>query len=278
MNDSANLDQDTIHSFGQEWSRFTQTNIPEGELAEIFSLYFSRFPWESLPRGAVGFDAGCGSGRWARYVAPRVGRLICVDASREAADVATRNLSNLPNCEVYCCSIEEIPLPDGSADFGYSLGVLHHIPDTLVALKSCAKRLKRGAPFLVYLYYALETRSALYRFAWKGSDIIRRHVSGWSPKRKALAADLLAGAVYYPLSQAASLLKTVGLTHSWIPLSFYSGKSFQTMRTDAFDRFCTPLEKRFTRDQIRQLLQEAGFQDVEFSLSAPYWCATATKR
>jgi 2-polyprenyl-3-methyl-5-hydroxy-6-metoxy-1,4-benzoquinol methylase len=43
-------------------------------------------------------------------------------------------------------------------DFGYSLGVLHHIPDAQKALSDCVKKLKLGAPFLVYLYYSFDNR------------------------------------------------------------------------------------------------------------------------
>ena len=49
-----------------------------------------------------------------------------------------------------------MPLPDGALDFGYSLGVLHHIPDTQSALRACVRKLKAGAPFLLYLpHYAV---------------------------------------------------------------------------------------------------------------------------
>ena len=62
-----------------------------------------------------------------------------------------------------------MPLAPGSMDFGYSLGVLHHVPDTLAGIKACAKALKPGAPFLVYLYYAFDNRPAWFR-CWTKPD------------------------------------------------------------------------------------------------------------
>jgi hypothetical protein len=41
------------------------------------------------------------------------------------------------------------------------------------------------------------------------------------------------------------------------------------MRTDAYDRFCTRLEQRFTRRQIEQMLSDAGFDGIRFSDSGP---------
>ena len=49
------------------------------------------------------------------------------------------------------------------------------------------------------------------------------------------------------------------------------------MRTDAYDRFCTKLEKRFTRDQIKRMLEAAGFRDARFSDREPFWCVVALK-
>jgi hypothetical protein len=63
-----NLDKATVKSFGDEWGRFDQANLPDEEAQEIFNQYFSIFPWSSLPDSAEGFDLGCGSGRWAKIM------------------------------------------------------------------------------------------------------------------------------------------------------------------------------------------------------------------
>jgi SAM-dependent methyltransferase len=127
MPEGTNIHHDTVEGFGDEWSRFDQSGLSATERAGIFAGYFSLFPWHELPEDAVGFDLGCGSGRWAQLVAPRVGRLHCIDPS-VALDVARRNLAANPNCVFHLASVDAIPLDDGSMDFGYSLGVLHHVP------------------------------------------------------------------------------------------------------------------------------------------------------
>lgn len=67
------------------------------------------------------------------------------------------------------------------------------------------------------------------------------------------------------------------LPRSW-PLAFYRRRSFYVMRTDAFDRFCTRLEQRFTRAQITDMLRAADFDDIRFSEQEPFWVAVATKQ
>lgn len=69
---SKNFDKKVIVDFGSEWSRFDQKQVPTDELVDEFARYFSIFPWELLPTDPVGFDMGCGSGRCAQFVAPRV--------------------------------------------------------------------------------------------------------------------------------------------------------------------------------------------------------------
>ncbi len=272
-----NLDVDTVNSFGDEWSRFDQTALSEEEARRIFDEYFVVFPWEKLPKDATGFDMGCGSGRWAKLVAPRVGHLHCIDPS-SALEVAKTALATASNVSFHRASVDEFPLPPNSQDFGYSLGVLHHVPDTAVAIKACVAMLKSGAPFQVYLYYAFDNRSAAFKLVWRCSDLLRRGICKLPAKLKHLLTDVLAAVVYYPLARFALLAERIGFGVAGIPLSYYRSHSFYTMRTDSRDRFGTPLEQRFTRKQVAVMLEAAGLRDVRFSDRAPYWCAVGIKR
>ena len=147
-----NIDQRTVDGFGREWSAFDQTGLPEDDLARQFDGYFGIFPFDALPPDSEGFDLGCGSGRWASEVAKRVGTLHCIDPSPDALAVARRRMAGQANVTFHVASADSIPLAEGSQDFGYALGVLHHIPDTARALRDCVAKLKAGAPLLVYIY------------------------------------------------------------------------------------------------------------------------------
>lgn len=271
-----NIDGATVDSFGDEWSRFDQTSLSEEEAGKIFDEYFAIFPWESLPAGASGFDMGCGSGRWARLAAPRVGHLHCIDPS-SALETARKALSYLGNVSFHRASVDQRSLPEGSQDFGYSLGVLHHVPDTGAALRSCVVMLKPGAPFLVYLYYAFDGRPIVFRLAWRLSDVLRRGICRLPSAMKHAVTDVLALFVYFPFARISRLAEKLGMDVGNIPLSYYRAHSFYTMRTDSRDRFGTPLERRFTRSQIASMMLAAGLRDLKFSEGAPYWCAVGIK-
>ena len=272
-----NIDPKTVSSFGDEWSRFDQDALGEDEHIFLFDTYFSIFPWNILPEAAQGFDMGCGSGRWAMLVAPRVGTLTCIDPSPEALNVARKKLAHLPNVGFVNAGVSDHALPPESQDFGYSLGVLHHIPDTGSAMQDCVRLLKPGAPFLVYLYYKFDNRPLWFVVVWRVSDLLRRVISTLPARIKYVVTDFLAGLVYFPLARLALISERIGVkVDRWL-LSSYRNTSFYTMRTDSRDRFGTPLEQRFTRNEIIAMMQAAGLQDIQFSESFPFWCAVGRK-
>lgn len=268
----ANLDPDVIEGFGDEWSRFAYEQSSE-ELRKLFEAYFAVFPWQAIESDAAGFDLGCGTGRWARLVAPRVGRLHLIDASDAALSVARRNLRDATNVVFHHATVDEIPLADDSMDFGYSLGVLHHVPDTPAAIRSAVRKLRPGAPLLLYLYYALDNRPAWFRGIWRASDIARRGISRLPHPLRFALSQAIAGGVYWPLARLARVAERAGVAVERFPLSYYRERSFYVMRTDALDRFGTRLERRFTREEVRAMLREAGLRDVVVGDEAPFWCA-----
>jgi ubiquinone/menaquinone biosynthesis C-methylase UbiE len=277
----SNVDEKVAKGFGDEWSTFRQGEqelAPEQRQA-IFENYFSIFPWGGLPAdGGTGLDAGCGSGRWSMGVAPRVKHLHALDASADALAVARHNLSRFHNVTFHHASVGAIPLPDVSLDFAFSLGVLHHVPDTQAAIREIAAKLKPGAPFLIYLYYAFDNRPAWFRAIWRLSDLARRLISRLPHPLRLFLSQIIAATVYWPLTRVALFAERLGKNPNAIPLSWYRDKSFYVMRTDAYDRFCTRLEQRFTRAQIADMLTRAGFGDIRFSDREPYWCAVGLKQ
>jgi len=50
------------------------------------------------------------------------------------------------------------------------------------------------------------------------------------------------------------------------------------MRTDALDRFGTRLEQRFTKKEIKFMLERAGLEKIVFSDTEPFWCVVGYKK
>lgn len=265
-----NIDPATVKGFGQEWSTFTQEHMGDDERKELFYKYFSLIDWSRKPQRAL--DMGCGSGRWAVLVASLVGELVAADASPEALKVAQRNVQ-ARNVSFIEATPETLPFSDEHFDLIFSLGVLHHVPDTQGAILSLSKKLRPGGVLLLYLYYAFDHRPKWFKMLWKATDWVRRGICRLPFPLRYGISQVIAVVVYWPLARTAKYLP---VPDSW-PLKFYADRTFYFMRTDALDRFGTRLEKRFTQKRIISMLEAAGLQNVRFSESAPYWVCTAAK-
>jgi ubiquinone/menaquinone biosynthesis C-methylase UbiE len=259
---AADLQVSTVEGFGREWTAYDQTTLSAAEQRELFDRYFSSFP---LKRHWEGFDLGCGSGRWAELVAPQVKRLHCIDPSAEA--LAVTRAKRIPNAVHHLACAETITLPNASQDFGYCLGVLHHVPNTQAAMTAAVRKLKPGAPFLLYLYYALDDRPAWFRALWRVSDLLRRVICRLPFGVKVAVTVAIAALVYWPLARLSAF------TGTDLPLSAYARSSFYSMRTDALDRFGTRLEKRFTRAQVIAMMERAGLTNIRVADTVPKWVA-----
>ena len=271
-----NIDKKTVEDFGEEWSQYNQ-NISDRELKIAWNQYFDIFPFEELNNESEGFDMGCGSGRWAKFVANSVKTLNCIDPSEKALNVAKRNLANFSNIKYFQASVNDNVLKDNSQDFGYSLGVLHHIPDTQKGINACAKLLKKDAPFLLYCYYNFENRPYFFKPLWQMSDQLRKIFSPLSFRKKVVIASIMSYLIYFPIARFALICEKISMNVSNFPLADYRKKSFYFMKTDALDRFGTRLEKRFSKDEIQTMLQNAGFKDISFSESEPFWVSISRK-
>ncbi len=265
-----NLDQVTVESFGEEWSKFNY--FDEKEIENIGNEYFDIVDFSKYDEQSTVLDVGCGTGRWSIYLSSKFSNVYAMDPSK--AIYAAANLTkDIPGIHLIKASAENIPFEDETFDLVISLGVLHHIPDTQKALNSIVKKVNKGGQCLIYLYYALDNRSYFYKMIFYTSSFFRFFISKSPPFLKKIICDLIAIFVYMPFILLSKLVKTV-LGEKWgnkIPLSYYSNKSFNVIRNDSLDRFGTPLEQRFSKKQIEKMMHKAGLHDIKFSNNQPYW-------
>ncbi|MDB9897702.1 class I SAM-dependent methyltransferase [Gammaproteobacteria bacterium] len=271
-----NKDSKVIEEFGEEWSRYKYDSIDQAKLMENFEQYSSIFPWHIISNQSEGYDMGCGTGRWAQFFSPKVKTLNCIEPSI-AIEVAKENLATFSNIKYFNETTDTCSLAEGSQDFGYSLGVLHHIPDTQAAILDCVKLLKKDAPLLLYLYYSFENKPLWFKAIWRLSDLIRIIISKLPSRLKKIVCEIIALIIYLPLTRSAYWLEKTGFNVDNIPLTDYRKKPFYQMRNDALDRFGTRLEQRFSKDQITEMLTNSGCNRIEFSNETPYWCVVAFK-
>jgi len=272
---SQNLEHKTVESFGEEWKKFK--DFSEDEIRIAGEQYFDIVDDSILNNEAVVLDLGCGTGRWSKFIAPKVKFIEAVDPSM-AVLTAQKTLEPFNNVRVTQAAADNLPFANESFDFIFSLGVLHHIPDTSKALTEAVTRLKKNGHFLLYIYYALDSRGFLFRSLFKVSDWVRKIISSLPHSIKHFLCDIIAVLVYMPLIIIARIFKGLGMNfYKRLPLSYYCDKSFYIIRNDVLDRFGTPLEQRFTRQEIETMMKQAGLGNITFSEHQPYWHAIGRK-
>ena len=64
-----------------------------------------------------------------------------------------------------------------------------------------ASKLKQGAPFLIYLYYALDNRPLWFRAVWRLSNLFRIVISRFPAVLRLIVSQIIAALVYWPLAR-----------------------------------------------------------------------------
>jgi len=275
--DGKNINHKVVNEFGDEWMKFFEQD--DDLVKKGGEEYFDILTEEMINSETYVLDVGCGTGRWTKYLAPKVGFIEAVDPS-DAIYAADKLLDKIENIRLSKASIETLPFADETFDFVMSIGVLHHIPDTKQALIDCVKKVKKGGYFFVYLYYNLDRRGTFYKALFNASDLIRKIVSRLPGKLKHFVCDILALIFYLPFILIGRLFKFLGFKDlaKRMPLHGYQNRSFFMIRNDALDRFGTRLEQRFSKKQIIEMMEAAGLTDIVISNGIPFYHAVGKKK
>lgn len=277
---SENIDAHTVSAFGEEWNSFH--GFSEKDIQALGDQYFDMVSPDMLNENSLILDVGCGSGRFIKYIQTKYPYKSITGIDPSSAILAADSLIGADQkVELIQAAADNIPFPDEHFDFGYSLGVLHHIPDTAKALNDCVKKVKKDGHFLLYLYYNLDNKPYYFKIIFYLSNLIRLVVSRMPAIIKKGFCAFLAIIIYMPFVLLCRFLKLVGVkktTRQNIPLQVYENQSFYVIRNDSLDRFGTPLEQRFSRKQIQAMMEQAGLRDILFSEKTPYWHAIGKKK
>jgi SAM-dependent methyltransferase len=276
-----NFDQEVINSFGREWAAFDYSKGENDEaLDKQFLAYCAPIDIGNFNvKSAVAADFGAGSGRWASRLLPYFSLVYALEPSDGANQVLKNKFKNETRIRILQETVGDNSIPALSLDLAMSLGVLHHIPDTSLAIRDVASKVKSGGLFLCYLYYKLENKPVFYRVLFWTSNSLRWVISRLPYSMRRLIAQVIAGAIYLPLARTSKLLGSRGKDVSNFPLHHYANMPFVMLQNDALDRFGTRLEQRFSKKEIIDMLGKAGFDlsTLKFSATEPFWTFSITK-
>ncbi len=276
-----NFDQGVIDSFGHEWETFDYSlNDSDIALDAQFSAYCSPLNMNIFDsnKSIVG-DFGAGSGRWTSRLLQNFHKVYALEPSAGANRVLRKKFGENNRVVILQETVGGNSIPDESLDLAVSLGVLHHIPDTELAIKDVAVKIKKNGFFLCYLYYNLENKPIYYKLIFYVVNLFRKVISKFPQRVKVMLSYVIATTVYWPLARFSKLLGRIRINVSNIPLHHYAEMPFMMLANDSLDRFGTTLEQRFSREQIKLMLEKADFDmdTLVFSDVEPYWTFSVQK-
>lgn len=243
------------------WRHFGLHEITDNWQKDSYN-YLQHLPSSLLTgKEKVGLEAGCGSGADLLKLSSGGPTIIGVDLS-EGVETAYQVTKHLDNVSIVQADIYNLPFKPDTFDFIYSLGVLHHLPDTARGFKHLSDVIKTGCPLITYLYEDLADRSKIERALLRVSTGVRQITMRLPAAFLNFACRIAVPLVWLFLSLPARLIRRI-LPAVFIRIPFRHTLNWKTLRSDLFDRLAPPVENRYDHEGVLNLYEHAGFTEVK---------------
>jgi len=238
----------TRESFGLQWTTYEVLRPEEDEATFAAKTGFTP---EAL-KGKLVLDAGCGSGRYSAVAARWGARVIAFDLGR-AVERARETVKGLGDVHVIQADVFKLPLAPRSFDYIFSIGVLHHTPNTRKAFSRLLPLLKDGGRIAVWLY---KKRDALY----EAVNTILRGIT--------FRMDHATLARWARLAVPVGAFKRWAFKRRWTAVL---SKLIPTVSThpdpairvcDTFDWYSPEFQFHHTDEEVERWFREAGLVDI----------------
>ena len=248
--DYVELKKKTAQSFGFEWTRFHELKSEKGFLEFVSPIDKDFFKNKRV------LDAGCGNGSYAYYAASYGAEVIAIDFS-DAVSVAQENTKNM-DVQVVQADITHSPFKEGTFDYIFSIGVLHHLPEPETGFHQLVPLLKPGALISIWVYGRAKQWAAVYFY----EPLIK--ITPRLPHRLLYYLCYVPAIIMEISNRIYRFLLWIHLPNiaSLLPFKFYSEYPFSVKLNDAFDTFATPSARYYTEKELYSWFQKNGLKNI----------------
>lgn len=264
----------TQESFGYQWTTFS-------EMACDFRENFWNYLYPATSdyfQGQLGLDAGCGFGRHIYHAASCGAEMIGMDLSR-AIDTAYQNTKQFPNVHLVQADIYALPFAEGTFDFAYSIGVLHHLPDPGRGLKALASLVKPSGALFLWVY---SRRRRITNFFLELSRALTTRLPYPLVNGLSFLGALVDQYAFILPYQMMRRIPGVGSVLERVTpprIRIYSRYPFQVLHADWFDRLAAPIRFYYYEPEVGELMRSAGLSDIRVTPTGLYgWRACGIKQ
>jgi 2-polyprenyl-3-methyl-5-hydroxy-6-metoxy-1,4-benzoquinol methylase/uncharacterized protein YbaR (Trm112 family) len=236
-------------NFGFEWNVHRKTQLDtatDRESEESFRLK-TGFQPEDLA-GKVVLDVGCGMGRFSDVASRWGATVVGVDLST-AVNAAYENLGARENVHIAQADVFHLPFDGPTFDFIFSIGVLHHTPNTKDAFDRLPQLLKPGGKIAIWVYSSYNV--ATYR----ASDVLRR-VTTRMPKRLLYSLSHVA----VPLHHARRVPGLRFVPKMLVPVSGHPIAEWRIL--DTYDWYSPRYQWKHTYEEVFDWFEDHGLVNL----------------
>ena len=246
-------------------------------MEDNFWGYFQFFSPDFFQNKRV-LEAGCGMGRHTYFLSQLAREVIAIDLG-EAIRVTAANVAGKRNVRLVQADIDHLPFHPESFDFICAIGVIHHLPNPAAGFHNLIRCLQPGGTLHIYLYRAFEDAPIWKRGLLASTIAIRRITTRLPYLILERLAWLVAVVGYFCFSVPYHYLSRYQIFRPLVrdfPMQRYAKDGFRVCYNDQFDRLSAPIEHRFTRKQVFDLLIGGGLTNIRVE---PYygWLACGRK-
>jgi SAM-dependent methyltransferase len=194
-------------------------------------------------------DAGCGYGRFLRVIDSAGGEVVGVDLSSRTVDLAFNFAGRGRHVHIVQADLTKLPFAPGHFRRTFSIGVLHHTPDTRAAFESLLPYLANGAEIAIWVY-APEKKVSSNRWRKLTTKLPLAAVYAWCVSNEALFA------------WARSLSRGGGRFSAFIPGGTV-GTPFWVRVMSDFDDLTPRYAHVHTSEEVEEWFAASGLVQVE---------------
>jgi SAM-dependent methyltransferase len=237
-------------NFGFEWNLHNRTQLDTENQRESEQTLMEKTGFTSGDfRGKLVLDVGCGMGRFAD-VASRWGATVVGVDLTSAIDAASGNIGDRDNVHLAQADVFRLPLRDGTFDFVFSIGVLHHTPNTRDAFDRLPALLKPGGRVAIWVY------SSSMR-SWSRTSDAYRVVTTRLPKRLLYAMSHIA-VPWYHLSRLPAVGPRLAMV---LPIRNHPNPAWRVL--DTFDWYSPRYQWKHSDSEVREWFESQGLVELK---------------
>lgn len=239
--------------FAQQWMHY---NEHRAEYRDQFLDWIKPVQPEFF-EGKVVLDGGCGKGRHLRVASEFGPELVVGLDLGESVYVANSACRGLDNVEVVRGDLLNVPFKEGVFDYGYSVGVLHHLPDPRRGFNEVTRSVKPGGRISAWVY-GLENNEWIVHLV----DPFRKNISSHLPRPVLRGISWFLAGILYWVIRLVYLPCKVLFPELRLPLKKYllyiSRFPHRELETIVYDQLSPQIAYYLPRESF-----EAWFEDLD---------------